>query len=1059
MVQHNCNTLAARMSAPAARTLAPVGRVLAAVVVLGFANFVFAVPDSWHEDADLHDVHFVDEQFGWAVGDYGTIWHSRDGGETWRRQPCPADCQLSAVHFVDRQTGYAAGGEVVPLTHRTKAVLLRTTDGGGTWQEIPGLLLPWVTRIEFQSAKDGIAVGMCSAMHPGGAWRTNDGGMTWTPLLGVAGKSWVDAAFAGRDAFLVAGDGTKAWLSTNRLHTLGGNASDRNASRLFERQHTITSLSPQIAFSGSTSLGFTADGGNTWQSVPESGLPIEICSIAAQRGQQQTHLWVVGRPATRILHSVDFGGSWQSVHSDSVLPVRRLHFLNSVRGWAVGARGLILNTTDAGQTWKRKRGGGKRMALLGVFPNEETIPWDLLAQTSARDGFRVHIVVLADTTNQNPLLCPIEQRLAAAAAHIGASAEILTGMQFEPTSRDASADGVLRLWQGVDSRAVGLLSEKLTQLLRVYRPDVVLCSEQGDVDVLQQQGSGAQKLVTHLVSGACEYASNPEVFPHHHEQLGLSPWRVSRHLVQRNTRGTAPDLDAIATDRGHSVASLARRARQFVSTAETGDSSWSLFTASKEETGSDVGRSPLGGLIIQYDSPQRRPRTIHSTDLASRRQDLQQQLRSRRIAVNERVVGRGQKRLEQIERLLPDSESAGDLLFQLATREFATAPDETDLILRHLVARHPTHPLAGSAIQWLVTWHSSVERIWHRRAASQEDKNRVRYDSAVQQASATVETDTQSELPPSQTIPQPTLNREHNQDQNTTASVAANTKTPIDTGSALKLAREVKTKRPDLYAEPALAFPFAAATRTDGQSNTATGFYRRLAGLPTDSPWRQCAQRELSLLRSEQSRGAETRQPDVWKSGWLSAKPHLDGLLNDACWEQVSPQVLVADASHVPTRVWIARDTDYLYIASVCAKRQGTRYFPARRPRPRDAQLDEMDRLRICLDVNRDYASWWTIEIDHRGWTHDAWSGGGVPGTTDPSWDPAYYVASAGSDDSWTIEVAIPLDELAPDEYQMGHWAIGVERLVPRADTEMWNAVSYGERPILQGVLQLESRQ
>ena len=41
---------------------------------------------------------------------------------------------------------------------------------------------------------------------------------------------------------------------------------------------------------------------------------------------------------------------------------------------------------------------------------------------------------------------------------------------------------------------------------------------------------------------------------------------------------------------------------------------------------------------------------------------------------------------------------------------------------------------------------------------------------------------------------------------------------------ALKLAREIKSKRPDLYAEPTIVFPLAAALRADGQLNPAKSF-------------------------------------------------------------------------------------------------------------------------------------------------------------------------------------------------------------------------------------------
>jgi photosystem II stability/assembly factor-like uncharacterized protein len=80
----------------------------------------------------------------WAVGHDGVILHSSDGGLNWtlqRHEPwtAPVDDEeafsrdprfgapLLDVLFIDGQTGYAIGAY---------ALLLRTTDGGATWEQI-----------------------------------------------------------------------------------------------------------------------------------------------------------------------------------------------------------------------------------------------------------------------------------------------------------------------------------------------------------------------------------------------------------------------------------------------------------------------------------------------------------------------------------------------------------------------------------------------------------------------------------------------------------------------------------------------------------------------------------------------------------------------------------------------------------------------------------------------------------------------------------------------------------------------------------------------------------
>ena len=61
-----------------------------------------------------------------AVGERGLIQHSDDDGTTWLNVPSsPATTTLCAVDFADARHGWAAGHG---------AVILRSTDGGRTWQ-------------------------------------------------------------------------------------------------------------------------------------------------------------------------------------------------------------------------------------------------------------------------------------------------------------------------------------------------------------------------------------------------------------------------------------------------------------------------------------------------------------------------------------------------------------------------------------------------------------------------------------------------------------------------------------------------------------------------------------------------------------------------------------------------------------------------------------------------------------------------------------------------------------------------------------------------------------
>ncbi len=141
-------------------------------------------------NAYLFSLHFVDAEFGWAVGDRSLAVHSRDGGRTWTLhkivsatgEKLTADQALAEqdpilydVFFLDRERGWVSG---------EFGRLFQTTDGGQTWHaretsllgpEIVDVLdIPTFFGVQFTPQNDGVAVGL-----EGKIARSLDGGTTW----------------------------------------------------------------------------------------------------------------------------------------------------------------------------------------------------------------------------------------------------------------------------------------------------------------------------------------------------------------------------------------------------------------------------------------------------------------------------------------------------------------------------------------------------------------------------------------------------------------------------------------------------------------------------------------------------------------------------------------------------------------------------------------------------------------------------------------------------------------------------------------------------------------
>jgi len=249
---------------------------------------------------------------------------------------------------------------------------------------------------------------------------------------------------------------------------------------------------------------------------------------------------------------------------------------------------------------------------------------------------------------------------------------------------------------------------------------------------------------------------------------------------------------------------------------------------------------------------------------------------------------------------------------------------------------------------------------------------------------------------------------------------------------ALALGKNLERAMPEWFAEPLLQFPLATACRNLNQPQQAQRYYLLQSRGSQHNAWCECAQSELRLADSK-------GRPSKPMLTCIQAKsrPHLDGQLDDPLWQQTKPVQLHSqqhDDGEWPAEVMLAYDNEFLYIAARCGQSAdwGQAALPSSEPRLRDTDLSTHDRVEVLLDLDHDFVTFYRLVIDHRGWTNDSWWG-------DNTWDPTWYVAKAQTDDAWTFEAAIPLDQLTgrpPKPHDT--WAIGIQRIVPGVGFQSW---------------------
>lgn len=139
-------------------------------VTAGFATLLHRpvaggawVENSLGDDLQFTRIKFIDPDHGFAVGEFGTVVASSDGGDSWDYlPPIPNDFYPMAADFLDRETGWVGGLD---------GVIWQTTDGGQHWtRQETGSATP-VYRIE--ASDDGVvAVGGAGKYYEydGGSW-------------------------------------------------------------------------------------------------------------------------------------------------------------------------------------------------------------------------------------------------------------------------------------------------------------------------------------------------------------------------------------------------------------------------------------------------------------------------------------------------------------------------------------------------------------------------------------------------------------------------------------------------------------------------------------------------------------------------------------------------------------------------------------------------------------------------------------------------------------------------------------------------------------------------
>ena len=244
-----------------------------------------------NEAVDFRDIDAIDAQTAYVLsignGPASRIYKTTDAGATWTMQFKNDDPKafLDAMSFWDVKHGIVFGDSV-----DLQFYILVTADGGATWRRVPPATLPPALGNEGAFAASGTNIAVFGKTH---AWigtgaatkarvlRTSDGGHTWqvadTPL--AAGPSTGIFSIAFRDAqhgVIAGGDYQKEHEAVNNLAvTSDGGVTWSLVKGLSGFRSVVVYVprmkTPALLAVGPSGADYSLDDGQTWSPIEGRG--------------------------------------------------------------------------------------------------------------------------------------------------------------------------------------------------------------------------------------------------------------------------------------------------------------------------------------------------------------------------------------------------------------------------------------------------------------------------------------------------------------------------------------------------------------------------------------------------------------------------------------------------------------------------------------------------------------------------------------------------------------------------------------------------------------------
>jgi photosystem II stability/assembly factor-like uncharacterized protein len=288
-------------------------------------------------------LNFVNENTGWATGDYGTILKTTNGGTGWNLLKSNTFDVIYSSSFCDVNNGWIASQDFIPYGLRSTGYIKHTSNGG----------LNWITQYVFADTFQVSSIqfidlntGWCfaGAYNNNHVYRTNNGGQNWNLISSYGGTTMRRMYFKNSVTGWMIGESGCVKKTTN-----GG------INWIQQQQVTSTPLygidfpndNTGYAVGLGTPVIKTTNAGINWFVV---GSNPYFNSYNVKFADANTGI-IVGT-TNRVFRTTNGGVNWDSVYAAYSVSAK---FINSTTCWISSGNGGILKSTNAGLNWTEQK--------------------------------------------------------------------------------------------------------------------------------------------------------------------------------------------------------------------------------------------------------------------------------------------------------------------------------------------------------------------------------------------------------------------------------------------------------------------------------------------------------------------------------------------------------------------------------------------------------------------------------------------------------------------------------------------------------------------------------